>query len=134
MQEKIVAFINMFSNKLNNLVDSSNEEDIISYSQNRDLTNFELLIIKRNCLICHIEMNKNALERNIIAGYDDIDDGILGKNRYASQSEIEEEMNNANGVTYDTSFLYQRVIIDSKQREKKTRVQTYEEMQKNNCW
>ncbi len=48
LQEEVMSLSNMFNNKLDDLVDSSNKEDVISHHQNKNATSPQLPAISRN--------------------------------------------------------------------------------------
>ena len=48
----------MFSNRLNNLVNSSNKKDVISYCQNKNTKNPQLLAIKKDRVAKHSKLEK----------------------------------------------------------------------------
>ena len=48
LQEEVVLLSNIFSNKLDNLVDSSDKEDIISRRQNKNVTSHQLPAIGKD--------------------------------------------------------------------------------------
>ena len=50
-----MLLFNMFSNKLDNFINISNEENIINQCQNRNLTNPRLLSIGRNKVTSYFE-------------------------------------------------------------------------------
>lgn len=97
---------NMFSNSLDDLIDSFDKENIISYCQNRDVTSPKLPIIERNSVTSHNEIDGSALKINKNASYTKMDKGVLIKNRNASYFEIEEEISDENKVTSDINFFY----------------------------
>ena len=49
---------NLFSNKLDDLINSSNKKDIINRRQNKNAINSQLLAIGRNKVINHSESKK----------------------------------------------------------------------------
>ncbi len=55
LQEKVVPLSNMISNKLDDLVDSSNGEDVISRRQNRNVTSSQRPAIRRDRVVGHSE-------------------------------------------------------------------------------
>lgn len=63
---------NMLSNRLDNLIDSSNKEDIISCCQNRNTTSPELLAIRRNKITDHFEIKEKATKKNRVISYFEI--------------------------------------------------------------
>lgn len=64
MQKEIVPLSNIFSNRLDDFVDNSNKEDVISCCQNWDATSPWLLAIEKNKVVGHSEIKKK-LKRNI---------------------------------------------------------------------
>ncbi len=48
----------MFSNRLDDLVNSSDKEDIISCHQNRNAISFQLLVIEKNRVVGHSELEE----------------------------------------------------------------------------
>ncbi len=55
LQEEVVPLSNTFSNWLDDLVDSSDEEDVISRRQNRNATSPQLPATGRNRVAGHFE-------------------------------------------------------------------------------
>ncbi len=53
LQEKIVPLSNMFSNKLNDLINSSDEEDVISRRRNKNATSPQLPATRRDKVAGH---------------------------------------------------------------------------------
>lgn len=67
----------MFSNRFNELVNNSDKEDIISHHLNKDVTSLGLLVIGRNKIASHIEIEKIAIEKNRDASHTEIGKAIL---------------------------------------------------------
>ena len=55
LQEEVVLLSNAFSNRLDDLVNTSNKEDIISHRQTRNTTSLRLLDTGRNKVAGHSE-------------------------------------------------------------------------------
>ncbi len=55
LQEEVMLLSNTFSNRLDDLVDSSNEEDIISRRRNRNVTSPQLPATRRDRVAGHSE-------------------------------------------------------------------------------
>lgn len=79
---------NIFSDKLDNLVNSSGDENIISRCRKKNATSPRLLVTGRNG----------------VASYSEIEEGVAEKNRVASHSRIEQEIKGANDDLLDISF------------------------------
>lgn len=60
---------NVFSNRLNDLVDNSDKENIISCRQTRNKTSPQLSNTGRNRVIGHFEIEKGAIKRNKVVRY-----------------------------------------------------------------
>lgn len=90
LQKEIKPLFNIFSNRLDNLVNSYDEENIISHCQNRNATSPQL----------------PAIEKNRVAGHSKIEEGATERNRVTGCFEIKEEIESVNEDTFDVSFLY----------------------------
>lgn len=53
-----MPLFNMFSNRLSNLVNSSNKKDIMSRCQNKNTTSFQLLATGKNRVIDYSELEE----------------------------------------------------------------------------
>lgn len=67
----VLLFI-IFSNKLNNLVNSSNKNNIIICCQNKDITSLRLLDIISNNIARPTKMNKSISRKNKNTSHFDI--------------------------------------------------------------
>lgn len=74
LQEDVMPLSNAFSNRLNNIADTFNKEDIISQRQNRNMTSLQLLGTGKNQFAGH---SKREFER-----------GKAMKNRNKNMSKI----------------------------------------------
>ena len=79
---------NLFSNKLDDLVDSFDDKDVISRRRKENVTRPRLSVIGRNEVASHFEIEK----------------GATGKNRVAGDTGIEHEIEGVNGDLSDVSF------------------------------
>ena len=120
LQEKVMPLSNVFSNRLDDLVDSSNEEDVICCRRTRNATSLRLPgtgrkkiaeegTSGRNRVACHSEMEKGASGRNRVAGHPEMEEGATGRNRVADHSEIKKEIEGADRDTSEVSFLYRGI-------------------------
>lgn len=75
-----MLLFNIFSNKLDNFVNSSDNEDIISHYQKKNTTSPWLPITGRNRVASHSGMEEKTAETNRIAGYSGIKLGMEGAN------------------------------------------------------
>lgn len=105
LQKKIVSLFTIFSNKLDDLVNSSNEEYVISCSQNRNITSLWLPTIGGNRVASSFKVEKR----------------IIKKNRVASCFQMKKEIEDANKDMFEVSFLYWGIIIFNWQKIKRTR-------------
>lgn len=64
-----MQLLNIFSDRLNNLINSSNNKDVISYGQKKNVTSPQLLAKRRNRVSGQVEIEKKVAERNRIADY-----------------------------------------------------------------
>lgn len=71
-----MLLFNMFNNRLDDLINNFDKKDVISHCWNRNTTSSQL----------------SATKRNIIASYFEIEEGAIKKNRVASHTKIEKEM------------------------------------------
>lgn len=85
-----MLLLNIFSDRLDNLVNGSDKENFITYRQNRYDTSPQLSVIGKNGVVTYFKIEKRAIERNRVASY----------------FEIEKKMENANENTFDISFFY----------------------------
>lgn len=90
LQKEVKLLSNIFSNRLDDFVNSYDEKDVISYCQNRNTMSLQLFVIEKNRVADHSEIEKRAIERN----------------RVISCSEMEEEMEGTNKDIFDINFLY----------------------------
>ena len=58
LQKEVVLLFNMFNNRFNDLVNSSDKEDVISCRQTKNATSPLLLGIRRNRIAGHSEIEK----------------------------------------------------------------------------
>ncbi len=111
----------MFSNRLDDLVDSSDEEDVIRCRRTRNATSPRLPgtgknriaeeeASGRNRVASHSEMEEGASGRNGIASYPEMEEEATGKNRVAGHSEIEKGIEGEDRDTFEVSFLYRGII------------------------
>ncbi len=121
LQEEVVPLSNVFSNRLDDLVDSSDKEDVIRCRRTRNATSPRLPgtgrnriaeegALGRNRVAGHSEMEEGASGRNRVAGHPEIEKGATGKNRVAGHSEMEKGIEGVDGDTSEVSFLYRGII------------------------
>lgn len=94
LQEEVELLSNIFNNRLNDFVNSSDKEDIISRYQNRKVTSLWLLATGKNRVTSNSEIEEEAIARNRITSY----------------SKIEVETEDANEDIFDINFFYWRII------------------------
>ena len=58
LQEEVMPLSNMYNNRLDNLVKSSNKEDVINYSLNKNTTSPQLLAIGKDKVAHHSELKE----------------------------------------------------------------------------
>lgn len=80
---------NIFSNKLDDFVNSSNNEDIISHCQKRNTISPQLLVTERNGVASHSKIEQGIVGRNKVTSYYRIEKEVIGRNRVTGHSEIE---------------------------------------------
>ncbi len=121
LQEEVVPLSNVFSNKLDDLVDSSDEEDAIRCRRTRNTTSSRLPVTGRNRIAeegasgrnrvaGHSEMEERTSGRNRVAGHPEIKEGATGRNRVSGHSEMEKGIEGVDGDTSEVSFLYREII------------------------
>ena len=115
----------MFSNKLDDLVNSYDKEDIILCRQTKNATSHWLLHIRGNRVAGHSEIEKKALGRNRVGGYSEIEEGATEMNRVADHFKMEERIKGVNGDMSEVSFFYHQIIKCNWKKKKKRRLQTY---------
>lgn len=77
-----MPLFNLLSNRLDDFLNTSNEENVINHCQTKNATSLQLLNIGKNR----------------VAGYSEIENGALGRNKVANYSQIEEEATRRNGI------------------------------------
>lgn len=75
----------MYSNKIDELVDSSNEEAVISRRQSRIATSPQLSSTGRNKVAGHSELEEGATRRNEVSKYFEKREEIEGVNKNMSE-------------------------------------------------
>ena len=88
MQKVVVPLSNIFSNRLDDLINSSGNKDVISRRKRKNTTSPRLL----------------ATRRNAVAGHFGMEEGAAKRNRVASHSGMEPRMESANGDSSDVRF------------------------------
>lgn len=95
----------MFNNRLDDLVDTSNKEDVISCYQTRNATSPWLSNTKRNRVADYFKTKKEALRRNKVADHSKIKEEATKKNRITGHSKKREKLENINKDMSKVSFL-----------------------------
>lgn len=80
---------NIFSNRVNHLVDSFNDKDVINCHQSKNATSLQL----------------SATRKNRVAGHFRIEEATAGRNRVPGHSGIEPRIDIANGDLSDVRFF-----------------------------
>lgn len=106
LQKKVVPLSNMFSNRLDDFVNSFNKKDIICCHQIKNATSFQLSDTRRNKVIDHFKIEKRASEKNKVAGHSKIEEEVTKKNKVTSYSEIKEKIEDVNKDMSKVSFFY----------------------------
>lgn len=96
----------MFSNRLDNLLNSFDKKNIISCCQNRDVTSLRLSVTRWNSVVSHTKIDKNNLRMNRDGDHTETHKSALKKNEKAGDSKIKEEMSSANRVMFNVNFLH----------------------------
>ena len=109
LQEEVVPLSNTFSNKLDELVNTSDKEYIISRYWNRNTPSLWMPGKGRNIVTGHFEIEEGALERNRVAGYFKMEEGATRKNRIAGYSERGEGIKGINKDMVEISFFDQGI-------------------------
>ena len=84
-----MSLSNAYGNRIDDLVDSSNKEDIISRRRSKNTTSPKLLSTKKNR----------------VAGHSIIEEGVKEWNKVTGHSERGEKMEDINGDMSEVSFL-----------------------------
>lgn len=63
-KKEIISLLNIFSNKPNNLINNSDEKDIIGHRVKKNIISFQLLAIGRNRIACHFEIEEGIKSIN----------------------------------------------------------------------
>ena len=110
LQEEVVPLSNVFSNRLDDLVDTSNKEDVISRHQTGNATSPRLPGRKKNRVTGNFQMQEGASGKNRVAGHSEKEERATGRNGVAGRSDKKEGMEGANGDMSEVSFLDQGII------------------------
>lgn len=89
LQEEVVQLSNIFRDRLDDLVNSFDEEYVIIYHQRRNAISPWILAIERNRLADYFIIEKRATGRNRVVGHSRVEERAVRWNRVASHSEIE---------------------------------------------
>lgn len=96
----------MFSNRLDDLVNSFNKEDVIYHRQIKNATSPQLLGIRRNRVADYSKIEKWALGKNRVTSHSKIEEGVTERNKVINHFEIEEKIESANGNMSKVGFFY----------------------------
>ena len=78
---------NVFSNRFDDFINTSNKKNVIKRCQTRNATSFWLLGIGKNRVASHFKIEKGALKKNGVAGHSKIEKRAIKKNGVAGYSE-----------------------------------------------
>ena len=110
LQEEVMPLFNVFNNRLDDLVDTSDEEDVISRHQTGNATSLRLLEKRKNRVAGNFQIQEGALGRNKVAGYSEREERATERNGIAGRSDKEEEMEGANRNMSEICFFDRRII------------------------
>ena len=110
LQEKVVPLCNVFNNRLDDLVDTSNEKDVISRRQTGNATSPRLLKRGKNKVAGNSQMQEGALERNRVAGHSEREERAIGRNGIPGRFDREKRIEGANRDMSEISFLNRRIL------------------------
>lgn len=110
MPQKVILLSHVFNNRLNDLFNSSNKEDVIYCYQTKNTISFWLFGIEKNRVASHFKITEGALEKNSVAGHFKIEKRAIEKNRVANHSKIKKQKKCANKDIFEVSFFYQKII------------------------
>ena len=96
LQKEVIPLSNLFSNRLDDLVDTSDEEDVISRRRTENAISPRLSEREKNRVAGNFQMQKGALGRNRVAGHSEREEKAIGRNRIAGRSDGKEGMEGAN--------------------------------------
>lgn len=94
MQKEVLSLSNAYSNRIDNLIDSSDKENVLSHYQTKNATSSRL----------------PSTGINRVTDHSKIEEGATGKNGVAGHSERGEKIESVNGDMFKISFLDQRII------------------------
>ena len=120
--KKVVLLSNVFSNKLDDFINISDEEDVISHRQIENAASLQRLGIRTIKVASKSHIYKRALEKNRSASYFKKKDRATKKNGVAGCSDKEERIENVNGDISEINFFDQRIIRYNWQKKKKIRL------------
>ena len=105
LQEKVVPLSNVFSNRLDDLVDISDEEDVISHRQTGNATSPQLPGRGKNRVAGNSQMQEGASGRNRVAGHSEREERATEKNGVARRFDRKKGIEGANGDMSEVSCL-----------------------------
>ena len=97
---------NVFSSRLDDLVNSSDKKDVIRCRQIKNAISPELLRTRKNKIASYSKIKEETSGRNRVAGHSEMKKGATEKNRVASHLALEEEIKGANRNMFKVSFFY----------------------------
>lgn len=69
LQKEVVQLSNIFSNKLNDLIDSFNSKNIINNCLRKNAISFQLLAIEKTQFASHFKIEKRLIGKSRVAGH-----------------------------------------------------------------
>lgn len=98
---------NIFSNRLNDLVNTSDEENVISRHQIKNVTSPRL---PSTYVAGNSQMQERALERNRVSGHSEREERAIGRIGVTGRSDSKERIEDTNGDMSEVSFIDQGII------------------------
>lgn len=106
LQKEIVPLSNIFGNRFDDFVNSSNKEDVICCYKTKNAISLWLLGKKKNRVADHFEIEKRTSEKKRVAGDVKIEEEATKKNKVPNHLEMEEKIESANWDMFKVSFFY----------------------------
>lgn len=100
-----MSLSNIFSNRLHDLNDISDNIIVVCYNEIENVTSFWLPAIRRNRVADRFEIKKEAVKKNKVNSYSEIKKESIGRNGVIDCSRIKPKMEeNANNNSLDISL------------------------------
>lgn len=109
LQKEVVSLSNAFSYRLDNIVDTSNKENIISHRQTKNAISLWLLNTEKNRVLGYLSVEKKTLEKNKVTSHSKIEEEATKRNEVTGHFKKRERIECVNRDIFKISFLDQKM-------------------------